>query len=354
MGLKHPHETDGGFPRLALAHDSLELSVMSYRSYVGQSLSGGYTNEDYGFPQTYMMNDIAALQAMYGANYDTNSGDNVYSWSSTTGEMFINGVGQGRPGGENAPASANRVFLTIWDGGGIDTYDMSNYATAVTIDLNPGSSSITSNAQRANLDVFHSGHIAQGNVFNAYLANGDARSYIENAIGGSGNDTIAGNAIANVLDGRSGNDTLTGNGGSDVFLFWSGYGSDIITDFTSDGAMHDEIDFSGISLVDEFDDLMGYASQLGANTVFTFGGGLALTLLNIEAYTLTYDDFLFGLPPAPNAAPSEIVLDDLSIAENQVGGIVGNVLVQDPDNTAFQFSVSDSRFQVVGTPARTN
>jgi serralysin len=353
FGLKHPHETEGSFPKLASVHDDVEYSVMSYRSYVGQSLSGGYVNEDYGFPQTYMMNDIIALQAMYGANYTAHSGDNVYTWSPTTGEMFINGVGQGRPGGENAPASANRVFLTIWDGGGNDTYDMSNYTTGVKIDLNPGSSSITSNAQRANLDVFHSGHLAQGHVYNAYLFNNDARSYIENAIGGSGGDTLIGNAIANHLDGRSGNDTLTGNGGSDTFVFWSGYGSDTITDFVFTGAAHDEIDVSGLTFVSTFDDIMGYGSQIGANTVFTFGAGLALTLWNVGLTSLTYDDFLFGAPaspPGPNEAPTAVALDNLSIAENISGGIIGNVLVTDPDNSAFTFLVSDSDFQVVGTP----
>ena len=54
------------------------------------------------------------------------------------------------------------------------------------------------------------GHYAAGNVYNAYLYNGDARSYIDNATGGSGNDTIIGNAIANVLKGGAGNDTITG------------------------------------------------------------------------------------------------------------------------------------------------
>ena len=43
--------------------------------------------------------DIAALQRMYGANYNHNSGDTVYGWSSSTGEISINGVGQGAPGG---------------------------------------------------------------------------------------------------------------------------------------------------------------------------------------------------------------------------------------------------------------
>ena len=73
-----------------------------------------------------------------------NNGNTTYTWNSTTGEMSVNGVGQGTPGG-------NRVFLTIWDGGGNDTYDMSNYGGGVSIDLRAGSWSITSQTQRANL-----------------------------------------------------------------------------------------------------------------------------------------------------------------------------------------------------------
>ena len=55
---------------------------MSYRSYVGGPLTG-YTNEAYGYPQTYMANDILALQTLYGANYTTHSENTVYSWNPT-------------------------------------------------------------------------------------------------------------------------------------------------------------------------------------------------------------------------------------------------------------------------------
>ncbi|MDP3548644.1 MAG: hypothetical protein Q8S29_20920, partial [Phreatobacter sp.] len=110
MGLKHGQET-GGPANTAMAadRDGMEFSIMTYRSYVGGPVNG-YTNEEWGFAQSLMMYDIAALQTMYGADFTTNSGNTTYTFSSTTGEMFINGVGQGAPGG-------NRVFLTIWDGG---------------------------------------------------------------------------------------------------------------------------------------------------------------------------------------------------------------------------------------------
>ena len=147
MGLKHSHEL-GGVSNVAVPsdRDAIEFTVMSYRSFVGGPSSGGYTYGTWDAPTTFMMYDILALQTMYGAYYGSlsNNTDTTYTWSATTGETFINGVGQGTPGG-------NKVFMTVWDGGGIDTYDMSNYSGGVTIDLNPGGWSITSDAQRANL-----------------------------------------------------------------------------------------------------------------------------------------------------------------------------------------------------------
>ena len=219
LGLKHGHET-GGVSNQALTsnRDSMEFSVMTYRSYVNHNLTTYpyYTNESWGYAQSFMMYDIAALQAMYGADFTTNSGSTVYTFSPTTGEMFINGVGQGAPG-------ANRIFLTIWDGGGNDTYDFSNYTTNLSIDLTPGGWSTLSSSQLANLG---NGNYARGNVYNALQYNGDVRSLIENAIGGSGNDTIIGNAANNRLTGNAGNDTLVGGDGFD-FAVYSGLSSSV-------------------------------------------------------------------------------------------------------------------------------
>ncbi|MGL4289615.1 MAG: M10 family metallopeptidase C-terminal domain-containing protein [Phreatobacter sp.] len=213
LGLKHGQET-GGPANVALPtdHDSMEFSVMTYRAYPGAPLTG-YANETYGFAQSLMMDDIAAIQAMYGANFTTHAENTTYSFSPTTGEEFINGVGQGAPG-------ANRVFLTIWDGNGTDTFDFSNYTTDETIDLRPGRWSVLSATQLANLG---DGHMARGNVFNALQYNGDVRSLIENAIGGSGNDTIIGNSADNVLIGGAGNDTFDGGGGHNTIDGGSGW-----------------------------------------------------------------------------------------------------------------------------------
>jgi serralysin len=246
LGLKHSQET-GGVANVAVpgAHDDSEFTVMSYRSYVGAPLTG-YTSEAYGFPQTYMANDTLALQTLYGANFSTHSENTVYSWSPMTGQEFINGVAQSVPG-NGAGGSANRVFETVWDGNGIDTYDLSNYSNGSTINLNPGASSITSTTQIAYLG---SGHYAQGNIFNAYLYNNDPRSYIDNAIGGSGNDSLIGNAIANTLTGGDGNDTLKGGGGNDTLLGGAGTDTAVFSGNSTDYVVNYDSTTQVFSLAD--------------------------------------------------------------------------------------------------------
>ena len=225
LGLKHAHETIGLFGALPAQRNSMEYTVMSYSSYVGASVRTGYSNEDFGHAQSLMMYDIAALQHLYGANYATNGGDTTYSWSPTTGEMFIGGVGQGAPG-------ANRIFLTVWDGGGDDTYDFTNYRTSVIVDLRPGSWTTTASAQLARLRSDGS-ELAAGNIANALLHENNPAALIENAIGGSGGDTMTGNAAANALSGGAGNDTLKGGAGRDVLD--GGTGADY-ADFRDKGA----------------------------------------------------------------------------------------------------------------------
>lgn len=232
LGLSHPHESSGlllgaaapqgGAAAVASsfngarAIDAMAWSLMSYRSHAGSDMEKGYSNESFGYAQTPMARDIAAIQHLYGANYETRAGDTVYRWSETSGEKFINGAGQGRPG-------ANKVFETVWDGGGRDTFDLSNHTTDLTVDLAPGGWTSFGNSQLANLG---NGHKAPGNVAAAFLYQDDARALIENAIGGTGNDKISGNVGDNVLVGGAGNDTLTGIAGRNV-LIGDGLGNEL-------------------------------------------------------------------------------------------------------------------------------
>lgn len=258
IGLDHAHEGKA----VPFAHDSIEYTVMSYRSYAGADVNAGYTNETWGYAQSLMMYDIAAAQYLYGADFNTQSGNTTYTWSPTTGEMFINGVGQGRPG-------ANRIFLTVWDGNGVDTYDFSSYTTGLKVDLRPGEWTTTSATQLARLH-YDGSKVAVGNIANALQYNGDVRSLIENAKGGSAADTITGNDVANTLWGNGGNDTLSGLLGDDKLV--GGAGKDTL----DGGAGLDTADYS------EKTTAVSVALNGATNATVSVGGVAEDTIRNIE------------------------------------------------------------------------
>ncbi|MCB4771336.1 M10 family metallopeptidase C-terminal domain-containing protein, partial [Ancylobacter sp. Lp-2] len=209
LGLKSASAA-GGVADVAVPadKDALEYTVMSQRSYPGGP-PGDYTLGAWDYPQTFMSLDIQALQALYSADYGFNAKDTTYRWDAT-GAMYVNGVKTVIPGEYLEPhvngvhPEATKIFLTIWDGGGVDTYDFSNYSGDMSIDLSPGGASLFSQAQRASLG---DGVQARGNVYNAYLYNDNPASLIENAVGGSGNDTMRGNSANNGLNGGAGADT---------------------------------------------------------------------------------------------------------------------------------------------------
>ncbi|WP_114226812.1 MULTISPECIES: M10 family metallopeptidase C-terminal domain-containing protein [Sphingomonas] len=234
MGLKHGHQdytnSDLSFyfgtsPRfgtqsLTPDRDGQAWSLMTYTPapFTNSNFAGDKIDQ----PQSYMQYDIAALQYLYGANYNTQNGNTVYSWNQQTGEMFINGVGQGAPVG-------NKIFSTLWDGGGNDTLDVSNYTTGVTIDLRPGQFSTFDPAQLANSLAYQNlVSLAPGNIAMSLLYNNDVRSLIENAKGGVGDDTFIGNAANNVLDGGAGSDTVIFTNPTGVTVTLNDTGADVI------------------------------------------------------------------------------------------------------------------------------
>lgn len=321
MGLDHPwagtHDTTTIYDTMGIKYDGFEYTIMSYRGYtkqVGGNIEFGDWNEvgANSFAQTFMMHDIYTLQYMYGADYTTNAGNNVYSWTPGSGDTLNNGSIMVDP-------TANKIFATIWDGGGVDTYDLSAYTNAVQIDLSPGKSSAFSTSQLANLG---DGVNAQGNIYNALMFGGNSASLIENAIGGSGADTISGNSAANVLtgggaadiiDGGVGNDTIIGNGGLDVlnggqgndtltggvgasnqdtFLFkTTTIGQDVVTDW-QDGI--DYIRFQSAALT-SFAQVQANATQVGANVVIDMPNNSdTITVNNWTLAQMNSGDFLFS------------------------------------------------------------
>jgi serralysin len=210
LGLEHSFQ-GGKFG--ATPHDSLEYSVMSYSSYEGAQ---GWHAPEGDFPQTLMMYDIAALQYMYGVNFNTNSGQTVYRWDPDTGKLSISDSLAGVTHFD-AP-NTDTIFMTIWDGGGIDTYDFSNYksedTTGLIVDLRPGGWTTVSRDQLADLDGSVGDIVAVGNIANSLavrLPNGQTANLIENVLGAETADRIIGNDAANRITGGGGSDTIVFN-----------------------------------------------------------------------------------------------------------------------------------------------
>ena len=156
--------------------------------------------------------------------------------------------------------------------------------------LNGGSGNDTVYAGGA--DDFAFGDSGNDRLFgedgNDTLTDNSGNDYLN---GGAGNDTLIDSSGNDTLIGGTGNDTLTGGGGSgkDVFVFASGDGNDVITDF---GNGLDKIALTGLGA--NFAAISAGISQAGADTLINFGAGGTITLLNTNAALIDATDFTFA------------------------------------------------------------
>lgn len=221
LGLKHPHDNRSGKGGGKVADqniDSTLFTVMSYRSFVGQTIGTGY-KQDF-FPTTPMLNDIAAIQHLYGANMNTRRGNDVYNWNNLAQDSDGDGT-------------KDKILMTIWDAGGIDTIDWSDQSSNAVIDLNPGSFSELGPSywngkedEKRTLALAYEVKDGTGKVVNL----------IENANGGSGDDVLIGNNGDNILKGNNGKDVIAGYRGND--RLYGGDGNDWLDGFHDNDTLY--------------------------------------------------------------------------------------------------------------------
>jgi serralysin len=203
LGLSHSFDGNPLFPGVQfngwtdLGDNNLSQGIWTIMAYNHDWKDSPAGSDNWGFAKTPMTFDIAAMQAMYGANTTYRTGDNTYTLPTSE----VAGTG----------------WECIWDAGGTDTISNSGASADCNINLNayPKTGGVAS-------EIYVSYNVSSQIAGGFTIADG---AVIENAVGGNGNDTLTGNAVSN---------QLTGNGGADKFVFNTALGAnniDTITDF---------------------------------------------------------------------------------------------------------------------------
>lgn len=267
LGLAHPFESKENNNSLLIgAENTSQYSLMSNRDFEGAGDTFTATGANsYTWhavqPTTPMLYDLLAIQYLYGANLTTRTGDDTYIFSNSQAEL-----------------------QTIWDAGGIDTFDLSNQSTALRVDLNDGKFSSIGIKEtwvdNQGIEV----SAARDNIAIAYGV------IIENVVGGSSNDELTGNQSNNQLRGGPGSDILIGGQGTDTAIY--------------DGNFSDYLIFNkGLG-------------QLGVNTPAT---GESDTLSEIE--WLQFNDQLIATAVYNENVPQnpdEVILNPQEGSENHI------------------------------------
>ncbi|CAI0776445.1 serralysin family metalloprotease [Serratia proteamaculans] len=292
LGLDHPgtYNGDGATYQkdAKYVEDTNQFSIMSYFSELSPASNPAIGDFHGDFASGPLMDDIAGIQYLYGANTHAFSGNTVYGFNSNTQRDYL-----------STDSNDNKVIFSAWDTGGNDTFDFSGYTAAQRINLNQGSFSDVGGLK--------------GNVSITQGTN------IENAIGGSGNDILVGNALNNLLKGGAGNDfifggagadTLWGGAGKDTFAFAAASDSkakapDTIKDFTT-GV--DKIDLSAFAADIQF---VGAFSGNSNEATITNSGSNSILKLDLQGHdtgnTAWQPDFLVNIVGHANASTDFIV-----------------------------------------------
>jgi Ca2+-binding RTX toxin-like protein len=244
LGLSHPgpYNVIASYGADAVyAQDTRMFTVMSY---FGGWREGATTDGERTwsfsldgsdlYPSTPMLHDIYAIQQIYGADPNTRAGDTIYGFNSTADRPVFHFNSDTTP------------ILTIWDAGGHDTLDVSGYGQDQVINLNPGTYS-------------NIGALTE-NVAIAFDC------WIEDAVGGAGDDRIEGNTRDNRLTGGAGIDTIFGGDGED----------------TIDGGLDPDAMYGG-----SHDDTY-LVDHLGDFIVESPDGGYDTAEVSVSGYTLDY------------------------------------------------------------------
>lgn len=235
-----------------------------------EQVSGGHGNDIYKFinnfgsiivhettgggTDTFDLVDVTVdLTIRLGSIYVNDGAGNTITYDNDSVEVILGGAGNDTFIFEHDGGKLAGGLGRIDGGAGINTLDYRNYTSGVMVNLLTG------------------------------MATGFARiANIRNVIGGSGIDTLTGDAADNVLSGNGGNDTLNGGAGNDILN--GGTGSDTLNGDSGNDTLNGGIGNDTLNGGDDNDTLNGNEDNDTLN-----GGAGSDTLYGNDG-----NDLLFG------------------------------------------------------------
>nr|WP_246408484.1 M10 family metallopeptidase C-terminal domain-containing protein [Parvularcula dongshanensis] len=330
IGLLHPSDYDASDDTEAsyaasadYFEDSRQYTLMSY-------FSESFTGADFGgrWATGPMLHDVAALQRLYGVNTETRADGTIYGFGSNTNDE-----------GWTLSGPGDAMIGAIWDAGGVDVIDASDYANDQVIDLRP--------------EAFSS---LGGLTYNLAIANG---VMIEDAIGGAGDDLLIGNSadpgfvdamwlgddgepIAGAVVGHSGSNLLDGGLGNDTVSYAAARGA-VAIDLSDPGGVFD-LGTEGVDTLRSIENLIGsrFGDRLfgdagnnrleggGGADVLAGNGGYDTLIGGNGADTVDLSAYMFGVHVdlAGNLLldPAGASLSELESIESAVGTAFGDLI----------------------------
>lgn len=203
----------------------------------GDTLDGGAGNDTYVVTgaTSYKITDVSGTDTLSSATDVTIATFTTIENVTTIGSAAVIGTGNSLA---NTMTGSSTGIDELVGGTGNDTYVISELQDIVTEELNAGTDTV---------QVSVTGYTLADNVENLTLAGAAAISgtgndvaniitasagFADTLIGGTGNDKLVGNSVANELDGGEGNDNMTGGNGGDTYIVDST--GDSITEASAD------------------------------------------------------------------------------------------------------------------------
>ncbi len=272
-------------------NDTWAFTVMSYFD----QNEAGYGS--YRFVLGPAIADIVAIQDLYGVNPNgTRDGSTTYGFNSTENDVndwsqFVTSTGIRPPS------------MSIYDTGGIDTIDLSGF----------------SNNQRLDLTAESFSDLGDRGSFGSYngVISIARDTVIENAIGGSGDDSITGNSAAN---------TITLGAGSDTYVYSLDGGNDTITDFST---ATDKIDLSAYTAA-QGQAAIDSAQAVSGGTLITLSSGHSIKLNGVSPNSLSSNNFTLQAPNSGITEGNDVIVGTSGV--DQIDALGGDDIITGGDS----------------------